>query len=63
MRGRVMTLTNLEQRVLDIKERIRLFRLTYPHIFTMKEKDKPEIVEERPRRRTLRDIERERGIY
>lgn len=34
-----MTLTKLEQKVLDIKDRIKLFKLTYPHIFENKVKN------------------------
>ena len=52
-----MTLTKLELKVLDIKDRIKLFRLTYAHIFTQ------ESIEERPKRRTLRDIEQEQSRH
>jgi hypothetical protein len=58
-----MTLTSIEQKVHNIKERIKLFRLTYPHIFVVKEKDPPKTIEQRLKRRTLRDLERERGQY
>ena len=57
-----MTTTKLEQRVFDIKERIKLFRLTYPDIFSIKNKEVTE-QEKRPKRRTLRDIEREQGRH
>lgn len=62
-KGGAMTLTSLEQRVRDIKERIKLFRLTYPHLYVVKEKDPPKTVENKLKRRTLRDLERERGQY
>jgi hypothetical protein len=62
-KGGAMTLTSIEQKVHNIKERIKLFRLTYPHIFVVKEKDPPKTIEQRLKRRTLRDLERERGQY
>lgn len=62
-KGGAMTLTSLEQRVHDIKDRIKLFKLTYAHLFVMKEKEPPKSIEQRLKRRTLRDIERERGQY
>lgn len=52
-----MAQTKLEQKVLDIKDRIKLFRLTYAQIF------KKESIEDRPKRRTLRDIEQEQSRH
>ena len=57
-----MTLTKLEQRVFDIKERIKLFRLTYQDIFSIKNKEETE-QEKLPKSRTLSDIEREQGRH
>jgi len=57
MKGGAMAQTKLEQKVLDIKDRIKLFRLTYAQIF------KKESIEERPKRRTLRDIEQEQSRH
>lgn len=62
-KGGAMTLTSLEQRVRDLKERIKLFRLSYPHLYVVKERDPPDNIEKRLKRRTLRDLERERGQY